>query len=157
SLADSFARDDAERLDAAVPGADPLSRWAYRNVLLDSLVHEFNAMLGILGEPEDLAFASIRETGITAVFDYGATHCTLLWVALPSIARYSMEFAFYSPDRRVTLSFPSPFLRSAPTLLIREEGKTPSPESTVTQEVVSYAESFKEELVHFHECVTNGK
>jgi predicted dehydrogenase len=68
-----------------------------------------------------------------------------------------MEFAFYSPDRRVTLSFPSPFLRSMPTILIREDGKAHSPESTVTQQVVAYAESFKEELIHFHDCVTNGK
>jgi len=157
SLADSMSRDEAERLDAAVPGADPLSRWAYRNVLLDSLVHEFNAMRGVLGEPDDLAFADIRETGLTTVFNYGPAQCVFAWVDLPSIARYSMEFAFYSPDRRVTLSFPSPFLRSMPTILIREDGKAHSPESTVTQQVVSYAESFKEELVHFHDCVTNGK
>ena len=157
SLADSMSRDESERLDAAVPRADPLSRWAYRNVLLDSLVHEFNAMRGVLGEPDDLAFAAIRETGVTAVFNYGPAQCILAWVDLPSIARYSMEFAFYSPERRVTLSFPSPFLRSMPTILIREDGQAHSPESTVTQQVVSYAESFKEELVHFHDCVTNGK
>jgi predicted dehydrogenase len=157
SLADSMSRDEAERLDAAVPRADPLSRWAYRNVLLDSLVHEFNAMRGVLGEPDDLAFAAIRETGVTAVFNYGPAQCILAWVDLPSIARYSMEFAFYAPERRVTLSFPSPFLRSMPTILIREDGQAHSPESTVTQQVVSYAESFKEELIHFHDCVTNGK
>ena len=157
SLADSMSRDESERLDAAVPRADPLSRWAYRNVLLDSLVHEFNAMRGVLGEPDDLAFAAIRETGVTAVFSYGPAQCILAWVDLPSIARYSMEFAFYSPERRVTLSFPSPFLRSMPTILVREDGQAHSPESTVTQQVVSYAESFKEELVHFHDCVTNGK
>ena len=157
SLVDTMKRDEEARLDAAVPRADPLSRWAYRHVLLDSLVHEFNAMRGALGEPDDLEFASIRETGITAVFNYGAAQCVLAWVDLPSIARYSMEFAFYSPDRRLTLSFPSPFLLSMPTLLIHEDGKAASPESTVTQEVVSYAESFKNELIHFHECVTTGK
>jgi predicted dehydrogenase len=27
----------------------------------------------------------------------------------------------------------------------------------VTEEVASYRESFKEELVHFHECVTTGR
>jgi predicted dehydrogenase len=157
SLVDSMERDEEARIDAAVPHADSLSRWAYRNVLLLSLVHELNAMRGVLGEPHDLEFASIRKTGVTAVFDYGAAQCVLAWVDLRSIARYSMEFAFYSPERRLTLSFPSPFLRSMPTLLVREEGKPNLPESTVTQEVVSYAESFKEELIHFHDCVTNGK
>src|SRR2546429_1017 len=81
---------------AALPDADPLSRWAYRNVLLDSLVHEINAMRGIMGEPERLEFADIRETGLTAIFTYGKAHCILVWVDLPGIARYSMKFAFYS-------------------------------------------------------------
>jgi predicted dehydrogenase len=79
-----------------------------------------------------------------------------MWVDLPVIARYSMEFAFYSPEKRLTLAFPSPFLRSMPTLLITEEGDADSPRSTRTEEVASYREGFKEELIHFHECVTRG-
>ena len=158
AVTEGFARDDAERVMAALPDADDLSRWAYRNVLLDSLVHEFNAMRGVLGEPESIEFADIRETGLTLVFKYGAVQCVLAWVDLPSIARYSMEFAFYSPDRRLTLSFPSPFLRSAPTLLISEDGEPlPSPHTTATEEVVSYEESFKQELIHFYECVETGQ
>jgi predicted dehydrogenase len=157
SLSDAFAEDDRTRVDAALPGADQLSRWAYRNILLDSLVHELNAMRGLLGEPDSLDFADIRETGVTAVFTYGAAQCILAWVDLPSIARYSMEFAFYSPDRRLTLAFPSPFLRSMPTLLIAEDGKAHSAHATVTEEVVSYQESFKQELIHFHDCVSTGR
>ena len=158
ALADTLREDDEERLSAAVPHADDLSRWAYRNVLLDSLVHEFNAMRGVLGEPDSLEFADIRANGVTCVFKYGKAQCVLAWVDLPDIARYSMEFAFYSPERRVTLAFPSPFLRSMPTLLITEEGEAlPSPHASRTEEVASYRESFKEELIHFHDCVVNGR
>ena len=158
SLAQSFADDDNARVDAAIPGADPVSRWAYRYVLLDSLVHELNAMRGALGEPDSLEFADIRETGVTAVFKYGAAQCILAWVDLPESAHYSMEFAFYSPERRMTLAFPSPFLRSAPTLLVTEDGDSGrSPHATRTEEITSYRESFKEELVHFHECVRAGR
>ena len=156
-LGASLARDNEARVIAAIGEADPLSRWAYHNVLLDSLVHELNAMRGVLGEPDELQYADIRETGLTVVFRYGATQVVLLWVDLPSIARYQMEFAFYSPDRRLTLSFPSPFLRSAPTLLIDETGTPRFAQTQRSEEVVAYDESFKEELVHFHECVTTGK
>ena len=149
--------DDNARVEAAIPGADLLSQWAYRNVLLDSLVHELNAMRGVMGEPDSLLFADIRETGLTAVFKYGSAQCVLTWVDLPVIARYQMEFALYSPERRATLSFPSPFLRSMPTMLITEEGEADSPHASRTEEVTSYSESFKEELVHFHECVTTGR
>ena len=156
-LTESLSADNAARIAAAVPDADPLSRWAYHQVLLDSLVHEFNAMRGAMGEPDRLDFADIRETGLTAIFTYGKTQAILAWVDLPVIARYSMEFAFYSPEKRLTVSFPSPFLRSMPTLLITEDGAADSPRSTRTEEVASYRESFKEELVHFHECVTEER
>jgi predicted dehydrogenase len=154
---ESLTADNRARIEAAIPGADELSRWAYHMVLLDSLVHELNAMRGILGEPDRLDFADIRETGLTAIFKYGSAQCILAWVDLPAIARYSMEFAFYSPERRVTLSFPSPFLRSMPTLLITEDGVAQSPRSSRTEETTSYNESFKEELIHFHDCVTSGR
>jgi predicted dehydrogenase len=157
ALAQTMKEDDDARVEKAIPDADPLSRWAYRNVLLDSLVHELNAMRGVMGEPDTLLFADIRETGLTAVFKYGSAQCVLAWVDLPVIARYQMEFAFYSPERRVTLSFPSPFLRSMPTMLTLEEGEADSPHASRVEEVTSYRESFKEELVHFHDCVTTGR
>jgi predicted dehydrogenase len=114
-------------------------------------------MRGTMGEPDSLEFVDIRETGLTAVFRYGNVQCVLVWVDLPEIARYQMEFAFYSPERRVTLSFPSPFLRSMPSMLIIEDGERNSPYSSRTELVTSYRESFKEELIHFHECVTTGR
>ena len=90
SVAQTLRDDDDARITAALGDADPLSRWAYRSVLLDSLVHEFNAMRGVMGEPDALEFADIRETGLTAIFKYGAAQCILAWVDLPDIARYSM-------------------------------------------------------------------
>jgi predicted dehydrogenase len=156
TLVQSLTDDNQARITAAIGEADPLSRWAYHLVLLDSLVHELNAMRGVLGEPDSLEFSDIRETGLTAVFKYGATQCILAWVDLPGIARYEMEFAFYSPERRLTLSFPSPFLRSVPTLLIDETGTLKSAQSARSEEITSYNESFKEELIHFHECATTG-
>src|SRR5713226_7777627 len=153
-LAESFARDDQARVTSAIGDGDPLSRWAYRSVLLDSLVHEFNAMRGVMGEPDRLEFADIRETGLTAIFTYGATQCILSWVDLPGIARYEMEFALYAPQRRLTLSFPSPFLRSMPSLLTVEGGDVRSSRSWSTTEVVSYEEAFKRELIAFHDSVT---
>jgi predicted dehydrogenase len=126
-------------------------------VLLDSLVHEFNAVCGVLGEPDQLDFADISEHGVTVALRFGQTRCVLNWVDLPGIARYEMEFAFYAPEHRLTLSFPSPFLRNAPTMLIREGGESGTPRSWRTEEITSYDESFREELIHFHDCITSGQ
>ncbi len=155
-LAD-FAADNAARITAAIGEADPLSRHAYHLVLLDSMVHEFNAIRGVLGEPDRLEFADIREHGLTVILRFGATQCIITWVDLPGMARYQMEFAFYASDRRLTLSFPSPFLRSMPTSLTTETGDADSPRASRTEETTSYAESFKQELLHFHDCVTTRR
>jgi predicted dehydrogenase len=73
------------------------------------------------------------------------------------MAHYLMEFGFYALDRRLTLAFPSPFLRSAPTLLTIEAGDPEGPRAWGAEETTSYAESFKEELIHFHDCVCTGR
>ena len=156
-LAARFVADNAARIDAAIGDADPLSRQAYQLVLLDSMVHEFNAIRGVLGEPDRLEFADIRQHGLTAVLCFGETQCIVTWVDLPDMARYQMEFALYALDRRLTLSFPSPFLRSMPSLLTMEAGDSDGPRSWRMDETSSYAESFKEELIHFHDCVCTGR
>jgi len=151
-----IAAENAARIAAAIGSVDPLSAHAYHLILLDSLVHELNAVRGVLGEPDELAFADITEHGITAVLRFGATQCVLTWVDLPGIARYAMEFACYAPHARLTLGFPSPFLRSAPTLLAREGGEPDTARSWRTEEITAYDESFREELLHFHACATSG-
>lgn len=156
-LARSFADDNAARITAAIGEADALSRRAYHLVLLDSMVHEFNAVRGLLGEPDSLDFADIGENGLNLALRFGDLRCLIAWADLPGIARYSMEFALYAPDRRLTLAFPSPFLRSAPTLLTIEDGEAGDARSRRTDEVVSYEESFKQELRQFHSCVTEGR
>jgi predicted dehydrogenase len=155
-LADRFADDNEARITAAIGVADPLSRRAYHLVLLDSMVHEFNAIREVLGEPDRLEYANIAEARLTMILRFGATECVITWVDLPGIARYQMDFSLYAPKRRVTLAFPSPFLRSAPTLLTIEDGSPGLAFSSATNETTSFVESFKQELVHFHQCVAAG-
>ena len=148
---------DDRRIDKALGPVDAPSRRAYRWVLLDSMVHELNAIRGLLGEPDRLEFADIREHGVTAVLSFGAVHCIVTWVDLQDgITRYSMEFALFGPKQRATLEFPSPFLRNAPTLLILEGGEPGSSRSWETVETASYEESFKRELEHFHRSIVDG-
>ena len=44
-----------------------------------------------------------------------------------------------------------------PTLLKSKAARSASPQAWRNEQVVSYAESFKEELIHFHDCVTSGR
>jgi predicted dehydrogenase len=142
---------------AAIGDADEETGWCYRWILLDNLVHEFNALRGVLGEPDEIRSARLAPRCVNVNMRFGEAECHLSWVDLPGIARYSQEFAFFAPDQRLTLELPSPFLRSAPSRLLVEGGEPGTAHSWEREEIVSYDEAFKRELVEFAQCVSTGR
>jgi predicted dehydrogenase len=68
-----------------------------------------------------------------------------------------MEFALYAPDRRLRLTFPSPFLRNEPATLEIEGGADGTSRSWRTEEVVGYESGFKNELAAFHDSIVTGR
>jgi predicted dehydrogenase len=150
------AVEEERQIDAALgPAAGAETRWCYRNVLLDNLVHELNMLRGALGEPTAVNFASLESTCAAVNLSFGDSKCHLSWVDLPGIARYSQELSFYSPERRLTLTLPSPFLRNAPSRLRVEGGEPGTADSWQRDEIVSYDEAFRRELVAFHEAIVS--
>jgi predicted dehydrogenase len=149
--------EDDERVARALPDADDQTRWCYRRILLDSLVHELNLLRGFLGEPTEVTHAELSPQIVGTSLRFGETACHLSWVDLPGIARYSQELAFYAPDRRLTLTFPSPFLRSMPTRLTVEDGTPGTAEAWAREERIGFEEAFKRELIEFHDCILDGR
>ena len=150
-------RDETDAsIAAALGAASEFERRTYHMVLLDTLVHELNTVRGLLGEPDRLDYVDLREHSLTAMLRFGDVPVAIHWLDLPGIARYEMEFALYAPDARVRLAFPSPFLRSEPSLLEIEGGDPGTARSWHSEEIVSYESAFKRELVAFHDCVVSG-
>jgi predicted dehydrogenase len=150
-------RADERALDGALGEADEHTRWCYRWILLDNLVHEFNALRGVLGEPTEVVSAQLARECVSVNLRFGETDCHLSWVDLPGIARYKQEFAFYAPDQRLTLELPSPFLRSMPSRLFVEGGQPGTTHSWEREEIVSFDEAFKRELIEFADCIASGR
>ena len=148
--------DSEASISDAIGDVDPVLRRIYQSVLLDTLVHELNAVRGLLGEPDRLDYVDLRETTVSLFLRFGKLPVAIHWIDLPGIARYAMEFALYSPERRISLTFPSPFLRSAPTIITTEEGESGTARSTTSEDVTSYESSFKRELIAFREAIVNG-
>jgi predicted dehydrogenase len=155
-LAQRLGQDSAARVRDAIGEASPLERHVYEMVLLDTLVHELNTVRGLLGEPDRLEYVSLAEQSVTVMLRFGGLPAAIHWIDLPGIARYTMEFALYAPDRRVTLSFPSPFLRGEPAVLAIEGGEAGTARSWRTEEIVSYESGFRAELVAFHDSAIGG-
>jgi predicted dehydrogenase len=148
---------DAQVVATTLADVDEQTRWCYRWILLDNLVHELNALRGVLGEPSEIRSADLSERCVSVNLRFGRTDCHLSWVDLPGIARYKQEFAFYAPDRRLTLELPSPFLRSMPSKLILEGGEPGTADAWAREEVVSFEEAFKRELIEFADCIASGR
>ena len=158
-VAEALAVEDERRVEEAVGELAPHVRRVYRSILLDSMIHELNAVRGLLGEPDSLLFADVwgGDHGVTATMRYGEAECVFSWIDLPGIARYEQELAFFSPDSRARLIFPSPFLRSMPTRLVFEGGSNGTSASWRTEHVASYEEAFKRELLELHAAITEDR
>jgi predicted dehydrogenase len=120
-------------------------------------VHELNMLGGLLGEPSEIRSVSLAADCVAINMRFGEPECHLSWVSLPGIARYRQELAFYAPAQRLTLELPSPFLRSMPSKLIVEGGEPGSSRSWRREEIVSYEEAFKRELIEFADCIFSGR
>jgi predicted dehydrogenase len=110
----------------------------------------------VLGEPDRLDYVDLQASSVTVLLRFGALPVAVHWLDLPGMTRYQMEFACYGPDKRATLRFPSPYLRSAPTVLEIEGGDAGTVRSWRSEETTSYESAFKRELIAFHACVTTG-
>jgi predicted dehydrogenase len=149
--------DDAARLQAGLGTDDPEALRVYRTVLLDSMVHELNGVRGLLGEPSAIHAVRIFPAGLSAMMSFGDVEAVFSWVDLPGIARYAQDWSFYGPDRRASLEFPSPLLRSLPTRLVLEDGDPGGIASRRVERTVSYEEAFKRELLEFAAAVSEGR
>jgi predicted dehydrogenase len=149
--------EDEQRLAAALPDADEQTRYCYRWMLLDNLVHELNALRGALGEPELIKYAELSPKVVNLSLVFDGVDCHLSWVDVPGIARYRQELAFYGLDARATLTLPSPYLRGMPSELALEGGHPDSSHSWRTVETVSYVEAFKRELLELHAAISAGR
>jgi predicted dehydrogenase len=115
-------------------------------------------MRSLLGEPKRLRFAGVSQSAISVFLEFPQTSASMQWVNLmDGVAQYQQTFAFFSPQARATLVFPSPFLRNMPTELVLEGGSTETSRAWRTAERVSYESAFKRELLEFYDCVTKNR
>ena len=127
-------------------------------ILTESLIHDLNALRGILGEPEEVISSHLWKGGFaqSSVTRFGRDlRANISWVLVPELRNYEETLRFIGTDTRVTLTFPSPYLRNFPTPLSIE--RMEGGELVVEQHTVSYEEAFRAELRHFRDSVVHNK
>lgn len=145
----------------AVGPISPRLRFLYLDVFLGSMIHDVNALRGILGAPYQCLFTTlwpddVTYPTITSVLAYeGGPRVVFTWSYLSDLRDYFEELAFMGEESRVRIQFPSPFLKHFPTP-VEVQGMEEGAE-TRKRVNVSYAEAFIEELLHFHDCVSRDE
>ena len=136
-------------------------RFLYYDVFLGSMVHDINALRGILGRPDRALFTTLWPDDatyptITTVLAYDdGPRVVFTWSYLAELRDYFEELAFMGEAGRVRIQFPSPFLKHFPTP-VEVQGMDGDFEWRKRVNA-SYAEAFKEELLHFHACVSDDQ
>jgi predicted dehydrogenase len=145
-------------VDLVVGERAPLPHRVGAYLLFDSLIHDVDAVRGVLGEPESVVSAHVWQDGFaqTSVTRFaGDVRVSLTWVSVPGLKHYEERLKFVGTDARITVVFPSPYIRHAPTpvTIERMEGEA----LVMENHTVSYEEAFRAELHHFRAAVQSGR
>jgi predicted dehydrogenase len=136
----------------------PLERRVFANNLLSTLVHDINLLRGLSGDPESVLFTDVWAGGdglVTCLRYASGVRAIISLQYLWDLADYEETVAYYAKGDRIRLVFPSPFFRNMPTSVFVEGTENGRPFEK--QVVASLHEAFKEELLHFAECVHTGR
>ena len=148
----------AEGIGRTVKSGAPAEHRVATLLLFQSLIHDLDAVRGILGEPEDVESARVWRGGFaqTSLTRFARdVRVAMSWISLPGLRSYEERLRFVSSEKRVTLVFPSPYLRHQPTPVLVE--RMDGSELVAECRTVSYEEAFRAELHHFRECIARGR
>jgi len=128
---------------------------AYRGLLFLAS-HDLSMLRGLVGPPHEVTSTSVWHGGRWLVTTMRYQHFSLTYTMGAIATRHFEErVELYADTQTVRLSFPTPFLKHAPTIVTREfaDGHRTAQE----QSVASYEEAFRLELEHFHDCIARGR
>ena len=145
-----------KRIAEALGNAPKFVGNAYR-MLLETGSHDITVLRGAFGDPTRIISTEIWPAGnwFASTLDYGGDVRCIFDIARTARNWGDEHITVYGMTRTVSVQFPIPFHRNAPTIvkLMGMEG-----DSTAEQVVVpSYSESFRNELQHFVECIRKKK
>jgi predicted dehydrogenase len=160
-LIEDTRRKEADQVERAVGARGEDVVRAFSESFLGSLLHDLNVVHGMLarmGEPlpAQVVGGDWWNEGRAV---YGAlrlqngSRVDASWIQLLPTFEYRETIQLMFADEVHSLEFPSPWLKQHPTIYRRSRRDGRAADVKV---VKAYDESFRRELLHFHDCVANG-
>jgi predicted dehydrogenase len=126
-------------------------------VMLGSSSHDVAVLRGAFGSPEEVISTEIWDGGVNhmVTMRYPDEQRCVFYRGGTRLGRFDERMTVFAGERIVDISFQNPFLKSAPTLVtVRRERDGAHRDESI---LASYEEAFKEELVHFHDCIVEDR
>jgi predicted dehydrogenase len=153
-------QEGAARLRAQALGPAPAALGRlYTGVLLGSVVHDLAVVRALVGDPERVEHvdawpeAAWESVAVEAVCP-GGVRLGLRWHYLDRYPEYREEVRVHHERGSVGLTFPSPYLLNAPTVLTVSDRDGDAARVRTHRSTV---EAFGQELLAFHRLVTEGE
>ena len=133
-----------------------LSENLYFRLLLAG-VHDIDILRAAFGEPEKVSYSDIWDDGnmLMAELDYGNHVKAIFEVGYTNQKWFDEELTAYGLDQTITVKFPHPYIRNCPTIIKIIENKDGRIEEREVS--VAFDEAFRNELLHFYQCVIENK
>jgi predicted dehydrogenase len=150
SVAEALGVSDLDQVE-------PIAQRAF-GTILGSMIHDIGNLSGFFGPPTRVVSTELwgNGRGINTVIQYGdAVRAVCSWVDLPELWEFTETFEVYGSRDRVRVSFPSGFARGMMSVVnvhgMESDGRP------WRRELVYHDNPFRLELLHFRECVLEGK
>lgn len=135
--------------------------------LLGLGTHDMTVLRGAFGDPKRVivtttvpglgsAYPGMKIIGMTvlSILDYGKAKC-VFEIGGPQRTWFDQELVAYGHNQTISIRFPYPWIKNEPTTLKVAKARDGGfEENKIT---CSYQESFKQEHIHFLECIQEDK
>lgn len=138
-------------------GADAteMQRNAYQ-MLLGLGCHTFSAVRELVGLPKEVraVLTSGNGTHFVALLQYDGFIATYEMVNDQDVVQFDAAIEIYQGDRLIRIKYDTPYLRYLPSTC--EVIDSTQNDTKTTLYGPDYHDPFKNELIHFHDCIVNG-
>jgi predicted dehydrogenase len=148
--------DDYSRLQERTGGSSLQAR-LYKNVVLDSLIHEVNMVQVLAGPARSVAFAELSDAGATAVVRCERATVQMSWVSTPGAARYAQEVQVLGEAGNAMVRFGSPYVPASAGTLTVEGGGPELASSWRRTSGPATVGPFRAELLNFHALAAESR
>lgn len=130
---------------------------AYYNFLY-GIVHNTVLLRHIFGGDVKILYADVyNRSDMSVIMQYGDTRVSLEVGFSDNMEIWDENIQVYSPDCNLSIDFPFPYLKNAPTIVNINENENGTRVNQNKSTISSFDEAFRLEWKHFYDCIINNK